>query len=447
MSASARRFRWSAALAFVVVGACGRTSLQGADADAPGGSAGAGGAVGGAGAIAGTGAGGGGAGGGAGGRGGTGAAGVGGGGAGGTGGGGGPTIVVAPKTARIPIGRTVQFGAYLQRGTAFDEVTGQTTWSLDDVRVATVSNERSREGQVTGVAAGTATVRAAFQGGTGAASVEVTTAALIGVVLDGPPPPWLPPDGRWQAQARASYDDGRQLDVTQQGFWRSLDESVVTASNAPNSRGLVTAGGAAGKAVVTFSFAGFMASATVVVMAPRTLTGLTIRPANPTLMVGAEPLQLGLEASFSDGTRQDLTTAATWMTRDMGIARAMAGGRLTCTGMGGGSTVVSAGAMGRTATTTVTCVPIAVLGLSVVPADTTLPAGMKLQYYLFAKLANGTESNVTGMASWSSDNPAAATVTNGGLQRGQVQAVAPGKAVVSASYVGMTATATLTVTP
>jgi hypothetical protein len=121
------------------------------------------------------------------------------------------------------------------------------------------------------------------------------------------------------------------------------------------------------------------------------------------------------------------------------------GGRVMCAAAG--SVVVSAGSMGQTATTTVTCMAVAVLGLYLVPSDSSIQSGMRLQYYAFAKLANGMDSNVTAMATWSSDNNAVATVQNAGLLRGEVRTSTPGKAVISAMYQTMTAKATLTVTP
>jgi hypothetical protein len=248
---------------------------------------------------------------------------------------------------------------------------------------------------------------------------------------------------RRQFQATATFTDRRQIDVTQAGLWRSSDQKVATVSNDPGSRGLAV-GVTAGKALVTINFAGTEASATVVVQAPVTLSSLAIAPPNPSVSVGGDPLQLNLIATYSDGSTRSLTASANWVSMNTMIARVM-GGRVTCTS--GGSVVISAGAMGQTATTSVSCTAVAVLGLYLVPGNTSIQSGMPLQYYVFARLVNGMDANVTAMAIWATDNPAVATVQNTGLQRGVVRTLGAGTAVITASYQGMTAKAVLTVTP
>jgi uncharacterized protein YjdB len=63
--------------------------------------------------------------------------------------------------------------------------------------------------------------------------------------------------------------------------------------------------------------------------------------------------------------------------------------------------------------------------------------GATAQYSAVANLANGTTENVTTTATWSSSNPAIATVSSTGL----VTAVAAGSASISATFDSVTGSA------
>ena len=85
--------------------------------------------------------------------------------------------------------------------------------------------------------------------------------------------------------------------------------------------------------------------------------------------------------------------------------------------------------------------PSAPVGLSVIPATATVTAGGTQQYQAVIKYFNGTESNVTADAAWEAADSAVASVSNG-LATG----LGIGRTTVSATYGGLTGTATLIVT-
>jgi hypothetical protein len=87
------------------------------------------------------------------------------------------SIAVTPSSPTVTVGGTVQLKATAQPAKAASSF----VWSSSNTGVATVS---SSTGLVTGVAVGTATIRAAAGGVTGSASVTVTST---------PPPPPPPP--------------------------------------------------------------------------------------------------------------------------------------------------------------------------------------------------------------------------------------------------------------
>jgi len=90
------------------------------------------------------------------------------------------SIAVSPATATIGVGGTQQFAA---TGSYNDgsqkDITASASWSSTKTSVATVSNTNPTKGQATGVAAGSATLRATTSGITGSASLTVTSGGKL----------------------------------------------------------------------------------------------------------------------------------------------------------------------------------------------------------------------------------------------------------------------------
>lgn len=87
------------------------------------------------------------------------------------------SIRVSPASATIAVGQTVQLTATVSPSSA----TAVIAWASSNAAVATVSGS----GLVTGVAAGSATIRASGGGASGTAAITVTTTSPPGVVMVG----------------------------------------------------------------------------------------------------------------------------------------------------------------------------------------------------------------------------------------------------------------------
>src|SRR5436190_816846 len=89
------------------------------------------------------------------------------------------SVAVSPATASIGVGQTVQLAA-MPKDSAGAALTGRTvTWTSSNTSVATVSSS----GQVTGVAAGSATITATSEGKTGSAAVTVAPVPVASVTI------------------------------------------------------------------------------------------------------------------------------------------------------------------------------------------------------------------------------------------------------------------------
>jgi hypothetical protein len=150
-------------------------------------------------------------------------------------------IQVTPFAPTIPVGFVVQLGAtgiYSDNSTR--DLTGLATWSSDATSVAAVSNAPATRGQLTPVAAGSATISASYQGVTGTDAVKVSGATLTSIAVT-PTNATIAPQASLPYTATGTFSDASQMDVTKYVTWLSSNTSVADVSNAVGSQGLAKA--------------------------------------------------------------------------------------------------------------------------------------------------------------------------------------------------------------
>ena len=347
---------------------------------------------------------------------------------------GGLTITVPPLT--LAAGQSSQLaasGAY-DDGTTKD-VTHDVHWSSSNPAVATVD----ASGLVTAVAPGTATITGTLDGQSATLSVTVTNATLnVGGLTITVPPLTLAVGLTGQLAASGTYSDGTSADVTANVQWDSSDPAIATVS----LTGQVTAV-APGTATITGILDGQSATLSVTVTnATINAGGLTITVPPMTLAAG-QTGQLAANGSYSDGSSVDVTASVSWVSSDPAVATVDASGLVT--GVAPGTATITGTLGGQSATLSVT-VSNAVLnagGLTIATPPLTLAAGLTGQLVANGSYSDGSNVNVTTSVSWTSSNPAVASV---GLHTGLVTAVAPGIATITGTLNGETATLLVTVT-
>jgi trimeric autotransporter adhesin len=150
------------------------------------------------------------------------------------------SIQVSPATASIPAQTGVAFTA---TGTFADgktqDLTGFAFWTSSQPSVATIF-----AGNATGLAPGTSTIVAVFNGQGGSAQLTVTTAKAISVVVS-PSAAALKLGGSTKFRAVADFSDGTTMDVTNWVTWTSSEQDVATLA------GGVAKSGNSGRSVVT----------------------------------------------------------------------------------------------------------------------------------------------------------------------------------------------------
>src|SRR5213079_104922 len=129
----------------------------------------------------------------------------------------------------------------------------------------------------------------------------------------------------------------------------------------------------------------------------------------------------------------------TWSTSNTSVATVSNSGLVS--GVTPGSATIMATSEGKSGTSTITVTPVPVASVEVTPATASVQAGQTVQLTATPKDANG--APLSGRTvTWSSSNPAVATVSNGGL----VSGVTPRSATITATSEGKSGTSSITVT-
>jgi hypothetical protein len=183
---------------------------------------------------------------------------------------------------------------------------------------------------------------------------------------------------------------------------------------------------------------GAVSGSTTLTVTAATLASIDVEPVDPTI---AKTTTQAFTATgfFTDGSSQDITTQVTWTSSSTSVATITSGG--LATGVAAGTSTIKAtlGAISGTSKLTVTSATVS--SIAVTPAAQTIAKTTTRQFTATATFSDGSTQDISSLATWSSSNTAAATITSAGLATG----VAAGTSTISATFGGKTGTTTLTV--
>jgi hypothetical protein len=171
-----------------------------------------------------------------------------------------------------------------------------------------------------------------------------------------------------------------------------------------------------------------------------TLTSIAVSPRTPTLALGSE-LQFTATGKFSDGSSQDVTPSATWSIADVaGSGVATVDGRGVVRARSLGQARITARYLGKSSWTTLEVTAATLVKIQISPSSLTLPKGASSQLTATALLSDGTVQPVGPGLGWSIRDTAGtgvAVIDADGVVTGK----ALGRAEVTASYFGKSASA------
>jgi hypothetical protein len=338
-------------------------------------------------------------------------------------------IIVTPAIPSIAIGTRLQFIAtgLFSDGTSQD-LTPSATWLASPANVCSIDPS----GLATGLAAGTCTISATFQGVTGSATLTVTDAQLAAIIVT-PAIPSIAIGTRLQFIATGLFSDGTSQDLTPSATWLASPANVCSIDPSGLATGL-----AVGTCTISASFQGITGSATLTVT-DVILAAIEVTP-SISMIADGTTLQFIATGLFSDGTSQDLTPSATWLASPANVCSIDPSG--LATGLAVGTCTISASFQGVTGNATLTVTDVILAAIEVTPSISMIADGTTLQFVATGLFTDGTNQPLISGVAWVSSAPAVASISPTGL----ATAVAPGTTTISATFQGVTGNATLTVT-
>lgn len=164
-----------------------------------------------------------------------------------------------------------------------------------------------------------------------------------------------------------------------------------------------------------------------------------------TVVVSGSPVLIGGTSQFtatakmSDDTTKDVTSEAIWASSDTTVATVSSSGLVE--GLLAGQVKITATYQNLTGSYTFTVGHTNATVILIVVSGSAPSTGGTSQLTATANYSDGSEGDVTSLASWRSSNTAVATVSSGGVVTG----VAPGAATISATYRSVTGSTTFNV--
>jgi uncharacterized protein YjdB len=346
-------------------------------------------------------------------------------------------LVIQPADASEPAGTRNQFTALGQFSDgSTSDVTGLVTWRSSNPSLLTVTSGGDDAGLADFLAVGDVTLSADYLGRSAAVPVEITLATLVELLV-APVTATVPTGLAVAYEATGIYSDGTNSPLTDEVTWSSSATGVATIDSTGEARGV-----APGNTIIRADLGGFSADASLEVTAPVTV-GLAILPPAIEAPAGTRG-QLRLVAYQSDGSTVEATAEATWRSSNLAVAAVVPTGDEAGFGylLAPGTATVSASYDGLETSIPVTVTPAVLVEILLEPVDASIAAGIDLQYTATGIYSDGRSEPLQDEVSWQSSDPAVATVDLAGLAHG----VAPGVATVTATFDGVSASNSLTVT-
>ncbi len=310
------------------------------------------------------------------------------------------SISVTPSNPVVALGDSQQLTATgtFSDGTTQD-MTNTVAWTVSPSSVAAVSATGMAHTQATG----TATLKATSGSISGNDKLTVSAAVLVSLAVT-PSNATVPKGETQQLTATGTYSDGSTQNISSSVTWSASASGVATV----NGTGLLSAQ-AVGSTTITAVSGAINGADTITVGSPVVLS-IAVTPAAPSVALGYKQ-QFKATGTYSDGTIADLTATATWSTAPPTVATVNASGLAASLKVGASGVTATSGSVAGSATLTVT--PHVLVSIAVAPASPSLPLGGVMQLDAIGTFSDGTSSDVTQTATWSSAQPSIASAAFG----------------------------------
>jgi len=322
------------------------------------------------------------------------------------------------KKATVAVGGTTSAKVLASYGETSKDVSEDATWSSSSDKIAEVDSK----GVITGVATGKATITAKIEGKTLTLTVEVGMASALEadvnfVVLSAK---------ETQAIILTGTDgDGNTKDVTADATWKTSNSRVADVK-----KGVIT-GNSSGKANITAEYG----SQKITIQVEVDVIS-RIEASEPAISLkSGDSVELKVTATLSDGSERDITDKAEWKTSSYKVAQVTKG---KVKALSSGKAKITAKYGSKTVTVALDVDTLKYLQTDKVTL--TMKVGDKATVAATATYMDGSESDVSKPALWTSSRIATVSVKDG-----IIQANGKGKATITVSYAGVKTKVTVVV--
>jgi trimeric autotransporter adhesin len=351
------------------------------------------------------------------------------------------SISVSPPDSSAAAGSAQQLTA---TGTYSDgskqDISPSVTWRSSGTAIATIN----AAGRAIALSAGSTTITATDGAIAGRTTLTVTSARLVSIEVT-PAAPSIAVDTTQQFKATGVYSDNSSHDVTRSVTWQSGTPTIA----AIDSAGLATAS-SAGTTLVTATLGDVTSVAVTLRVTAATLVSIVVTPATAAIAKGTQQ-QFTATGIYSDQSKQDLSSAATWSSSGPTVATIAntsgSHGLATATGVGRASiTAAFNGATSPAVTLTVSAATL--VSIAVTPATPSFALGLNQQLTATGTYTDHSTQDVTSAVTWTSSATSIADISNGLSTSGLVTSHSVGSTnitatlgAVSSSPVALTVTA------
>jgi uncharacterized protein YjdB len=154
-------------------------------------------------------------------------------------------------------------------------------------------------------------------------------------------------------------------------------------------------------------------------------------------------LQFAATGTFSDGSKQALSSGVAWSSSDANVATVSSAG--AATGHSPGVVTITAKVGGITGTASLVVESSALTSIQVTPANVSIPATVEAQFKAVGQFADGNTQDLSGAVTWTSSSSSIATISNSSGSIGLATGIQQGTVTISAVFNGQIGTATLAV--
>jgi hypothetical protein len=283
-------------------------------------------------------------------------------------------------------------------------ITFDCTWASDNQAVATVT----AGGTAKAISPGTANISATFNGVSGMAPLNVSSATLSSISVT-PASAVLAPTTFTTLVATGTFSDGSTQVITNSVTWTS------SAPNVASTNGNIVTAESPGNATITAQLGTLSGNSDIVVDGTR-LTSIRVSPKTASIAQQAV-VAFVATGTFADGNTQNLTASVSWTSTAPSVATvsnlpATIG---QATGLAPGTTTITARFGGQIGTATLTVTSAGATSHQISPTAIDLEPGSFRRFTSLAELSVGPTGDVTSSITWISSNAAVAVVSLTGI--------------------------------